>query len=107
MAPPAEAPEKGAAPARKAAKKVDVVAEETPNPNARKFTASIPVVASGSLTFASEAEAAAHPLGKAIWDVGGVKSVFAVKDFVTVTKMDDADWAKLVPKLTKAIKGAL
>ena len=48
-----------------------------------------------------------HPLGKAIWAIGGVKSVFAVKDFVTVTKLEDAEWSKLTPKLTKAIKGAL
>ena len=91
-------------PAKKA---VDVTPEDTPNPNARKFSCSVRVVEKGSLSFASAEEAEKHPLGKAIFAVGGVKSVFAVNDFVTVTKTDDADWGKLTPKLVKAIKAAV
>lgn len=88
-------------------KPVDVVAEDTPNPNARKFTTTTTVVEKGSLSFNSAEDAEKHPLGKAIWACGGVKGVFAVKDFVTVTKDDAADWAKLSPKVVKAIKKAL
>jgi hypothetical protein len=36
-----------------------------------------------------------------------ISSIFAVKDFVTVTKDDTADWAKLSPKVVKALKKAL
>lgn len=105
-APVAEAPK--AEPAAKPAKKKPTVsAEDTPNPNARKFVCSVTVVEKGSLSFGSAADAEAHPLGKAVFAVPGVKSMFAVKDFVTVTKTDDADWAKLSPKLVKAIQGAL
>lgn len=86
---------------------VTVTGEDTPNPNARKFTCSVKVVQQGSLSFGTAAEAAGHPIGKAVFAVGGVKSVFAVNDFVTVTKSDDADWAKLAPRLAAAIKGAL
>lgn len=100
----AEAHKAEKAPARK---KPTVTAEDTPNPNARKFACSVKVVEKGSLSFNSAEEAEKHPLGKAVWAVEGVKSVFAVNDFVTVTKTDDADWAKLSPKLVKAIQSAL
>jgi len=93
---------------KKAAKKaVEVIAEDTPNPNARKFSTSVTVVEKGSLSFNSAEDAEKHPLGKAIWACGGVKGIFAVKDFVTVTKDDTADWAKLSPKVVKALKKAL
>jgi len=87
---------------------VRVFAEETPNPNARKFTVTgVVVVAKGSLSFNSAAEAESNPLGKAIFSVDGVRSVFAVKDFVTVTKEDGADWGRLEGSVVKAIQGAL
>lgn len=104
--PAAEGPRAESA-AKPTKKKPSVSAEDTPNPNARKFVCSVTVVEQGSLSFGSAADAEAHPLGKALFAVPGVKSVFAVKDFVTVTKTDDADWAKLSPKLVKAIQGAL
>ncbi len=102
---PAAEPE--AKKAKVAKKAVDVSPEDTPNPNARKFACSVRVVEKGSLSFASAEEAEKHPLGKALFAVGGVKSVFAVNDFVTVTKTDDGDWAKLTPKLVKAIKASV
>jgi hypothetical protein len=109
-APPAEEPaaEEPTAVDKKAPKRVvEVTAEDTPNPNARKFSTSVTVVEKGSLSFNNAGEADAHPLGKALWAVGGVRGVFAVKDFVTVTKEEGADWAKLSPKVVKALKKAL
>ena len=47
-----------------------------------------------------------NALGEAIFKVVGVKSVFGVNDFVTVTKEDGADWAYLEPALTNAIQSA-
>ena len=95
----AKAPEVGAHIA------VDVT--ETPNPNARKFTCSITVIEKGSLSFNAADEAATHPIGKHIWAVGGVKGIFAVKDFVTVTKTNEAEWNDLVPKVIPAIRKGL
>lgn len=80
---------------------------ETPNPNARKFTCSITVIEKGSASFNTETEANSHPIGRYIWALGGVKGVFAVKDFVTVTKTDGADWATLSPRMAAAIRRGL
>lgn len=86
---------------------VRVEASDTPNPNARKFTCSITVVEKGSLSFQTADEAKGHPIGRNLWGVGGVKGIFAVKDFITVTKEDAADWTSLTPKLVTAIQQGL
>ncbi len=91
----------GHAPPAKA--KVQVYAEDTPNPNARKFTCSVRVVEKGSLSFNGAEDAAGHAFAGALFSITGVKSVFAVKDFVTVTRAADADWAVLTPKITAVL----
>jgi hypothetical protein len=77
---------------------------ETPNPNARKYTCSVTVIEKGSASFNTAEEAASHPIGKHIWPLGGVKGIFAVKDFVTVTKTAEADWGDLSRRLPDAIR---
>lgn len=97
--------------AKKAAPKppppVEVFAEATPNPNALKFSCSKKVVAKGSLSFNSVETAEEHPLGKALFAVPGVRMVFAVNDFVTVTKAPEVSWHELAPKLEGVIAAAL
>ena len=108
-APKAEGKPKAARKGKTAASKpqVDVHAEQTPNPNARKFTVvGKQVVEKGSLSFNSKAEAEASPLGSALFLVVGVRSIFAVKDFVTVTKEDNADWDYLESAVINAIQSA-
>jgi hypothetical protein len=85
--------------------RVDV--SDTPNPNARKFTCSVTVIEKGSLSFNAADEAASHPIGRHVWAVGGVKGIFAVKDFVTVTKAPEADWGQLTPKIIPAVRRGL
>lgn len=89
------------------ARSVDVRADDTPNPNARKFTCSVTVVEKGSLSFNTREEAEKNPLAKALFGLGGVKSVFMVKDFVTVTREESADWGALSPRIIETIKARL
>ena len=86
---------------------VSVHAEETPNPNAMKFTVDRSLVESGSISFNAAAEAEDHALGKALFAVDGVRSIFAVNDFVTVTKDDTAGWDAVGPAVADAIKQCL
>lgn len=80
---------------------------ETPNPNAHKFTCSVTVIEKGSASFNAPEEAASHPIGRYIWALGGVRGIFAVKDFVTVTKAPEADWATLSARIPDAIRRGL
>ncbi len=93
--------------APKPTRSVDVYAEDTPNPNARKFTASVRVLEKGSLSVNSEADAQKHPIGAALWPLGGIRGIFAVNDFVTVTKEDGASWDTLSPRIVEALRRAL
>lgn len=96
-------------PKKAAAKKKapTVRSEETPNPNAHKYVVGQKVVEKGSLSFSSASEAKDHPLGHALFAVKGVASIFAVNDFVTVTRTPDADWTALDAAVITAISRTL
>ena len=70
----------------------------TPNPNSLKITVSVPVSAK-PLTFASAASAQDDPLARKLFQVAGVKSVFMISNFVTVTKDPGTDWDAIAIRL--------
>jgi hypothetical protein len=76
----------------------------TPNPNSLKFTVSVPVSAKPA-TFATPVAAQADPLAKKLFEVPGVKSVFMISNFVTVTKDPATDWDAIANKLAGIVEG--
>ena len=106
MAPEPEAPAPAPPPARPK-EPVEVYIEETPNPYARKFVCSVPVVAKGSLVFNDAKSAEDNPIGKALFAIDGVRTVFATKDFITVTSHADANWRDLQPHIWATLVGVL
>ena len=85
--------------------KIDNI-EETPNPNAVKFVLKEPVTNGTTRSFHTAAEAEADPLGKALFEVGEVASVFYMDRMITVEKEDMADWDDLLPRLAVPIRAA-
>ena len=83
---------------------VSVSFEGTPNPNAMKFMLSCVSVEKGSLSFNSAEEAAGNPLGERLFAIPGVIGVFAVADFVTVTKDATAGWGRLTHPIVEALE---
>ena len=65
----------------------------TPNPDAMKFT--LDRRFDEMFTIASAEDAQDTPFAKAVFDAGGVASVFGTADFVTITRTDGADWAAI------------
>jgi hypothetical protein len=82
---------------------VDIIPEPTPNPNAMKFTVGQKICETGSFTFSVADDEISHPVARAVLGVDGVKTVFGVNDFITVTKDESVDWDGLVPLLLSAI----
>ncbi|HYP53945.1 MAG TPA: NifU N-terminal domain-containing protein, partial [Pyrinomonadaceae bacterium] len=80
--------------------------EETPNPNAVKFVLREPVTNGAPRQFKSAEDAAQDPLGKALFDIGQVVSVFYMDRMVTVEKEETADWDDLLPRLAVPIRAA-
>ena len=96
---PAAAPAPAPAPV---AGGVDVYPEDTPNPNAYKFTVSTKVAPKAFS--ASKAEEAETPLASELIGLDGVTSIFGVNDFITITKAESASWDSLIPAVTAVIQ---
>ncbi len=82
--------------------------DETPNPQAGKFTVGRTLVEGRrGMTFDSADAAAEEPIAARLLAEPGVRSVFIVADFVTVTKDADASWADLAPRVQAALRQVL
>ncbi|HYF06075.1 MAG TPA: NifU family protein [Acetobacteraceae bacterium] len=79
--------------------------EATPNPATLKFLPGQDVLGGrGTADFTSPADAAGRSaLAERIFALGDVARVFLGSDFVTVTKIHDADWTLLKPRVLGAI----
>jgi len=86
---------------------ITVTAQPTPNPNAMKFSVNRQLTEGSSRTYGSAAEAAGDALAAALFAVPGVKTVFILNDFVTVTKQPEAAWGDLAPAAEAALRTAL
>lgn len=74
--------------------------QPSPNPNALRFQ--LDTTLPGTLSFASAAEAEAHPFAKAVFAAEGVANVFGVNDFVTVNRAAGADWGPIIAAVQQA-----
>jgi hypothetical protein len=82
--------------------------QQTPNPNAGKFTVGRKLIEGrGSRSYYTREQAASDSVGAALFELDGVASVFIVDDFVTVTKDASADWSELAPQVIAALERVL
>jgi hypothetical protein len=83
---------------------VEITVEGTPNPNAAKFTLNR-VVATQGTTYRDPASAPVE-WAKRILSLPGVAQVFAVNNFISVTKRPEADWHHLAPQVEQVLQEA-
>ena len=81
---------------------VEIVVERTPNPNSLKFTVNQPVTAKG-ISVTSRETATAHPLAHKLFEVPGVKGLYLMNNFISVTKEPSAQWEMMVPALQTVV----
>ena len=67
----------------------------TPNPQALKFIVSEVLLKLEARNFISIEEAKDDPLASGIFNIGGVKSVFYMENFITVEKDADTGWGNI------------
>jgi NFU1 iron-sulfur cluster scaffold homolog, mitochondrial len=73
-----------------------VYAEATPNPASMKFVANRLIIEpEKAVEYLSEADAEGSPLALQLFKGGYVKSLYFYNNFVTITKTDAADWARI------------
>lgn len=84
---------------------VSIHVSETPNPDSRKFIVNRDVIDEGSLTFVRPLEEDAPPLVQLLFGIPEVKSIFLMKNFVSVTQKNGAEWGDLQMEVGKRIQG--
>jgi hypothetical protein len=72
----------------------------TPNPNALRFSLDVTLPATMNVT--SKAGADGNDFAQAVFDAGGVASVFGVNDFVTITREPNANWDGIIAAVQAA-----
>jgi hypothetical protein len=82
---------------------LSVTVQPTPNVNALKFVLNRRVTEGRSQTFI-DPNTAASPLAGDILRISGVRQVFFLNDFITVTRTEGADWAVVVPQVETLIR---
>jgi Fe-S cluster biogenesis protein NfuA len=76
---------------------VFIQTEETPNPESLKFLPGRVVLATGTLSFTTEADCVSSPFARRLLQIDGVGGVFFGSDFITITKVSEKEWYVLKP----------
>jgi Fe-S cluster biogenesis protein NfuA len=77
--------------------------EQTPNPATLKFLPGRTVLEHGTLDMRKSEDAISSPLASRLFKIEDVAAVFFGKDFITITKVGDADWQLLKPVILGVI----
>ncbi|KAL4506442.1 hypothetical protein ABPG72_000013 [Tetrahymena utriculariae] len=82
-----------------------IQAKSTPNPNFLKFVPSGKTVMTDgtSLDFIAARYAHVSPLAKKLFTIDGVNRVFYGKDYISISKKEEADWNELKPQIFSLI----
>jgi Fe-S cluster biogenesis protein NfuA len=80
--------------------------EDTPNPNAMKFTLKEPLTWGVTRSYENAGQAKDDELATALFDIEHVTNVFYVDKWITVTQDGGADWPELVRKVAAPIRAA-
>lgn len=86
---------------------VRVTVEATPNPNAAKFVLDRSLPEQKSRSFFDPDAAGDDPLARRLFAVPGVRALFMVDNFITVTKAEEVGWPEIVGELEEAIRAEL
>jgi hypothetical protein len=81
-----------------------ITVEATPNPNALKFTVDRVLWPGRARTVATPEQAFGFPLAARLLAVPGVRSLLFLRDFVTVTRVPEADWEPIIAAVKQAIE---
>lgn len=82
---------------------VQVHVQSTPNENALKFVTNRKVTEGRSQTF-TDPSTAASPLARDLLAISGVRQVFFLNDFITITRHGGVAWEDVVPRAEALIR---
>jgi hypothetical protein len=83
---------------------LEISTQGTPNPNAAKFTLNRIVAAQGR-TY-RDATSAQDEWARQLLGIPGVTQVFAINNFISVTKVPEAAWGAIGPQVEAVLRRA-
>lgn len=87
--------------------RLEIQVEGTPNPNAAKFVLGSGTLGSAGRTYFSAADAEGDSLAERLFEIQGVRALFMVDNFITVTRSEDTAWDEIVEEVLCAIREEL
>ena len=87
--------------------RLEIQVEGTPNPNAAKFVLGSGTLGSAGRTYFSAAAAEGDSLAERLFEIQGVRALFMVDNFITVTRSEDTAWDEIVEGALCAIRDEL
>ena len=87
--------------------RLEIQVEGTPNPNAAKFVLGSGNLGSAGRTYFSVADADGDSLAERLFEIQGVRALFMVDNFITVTRSEDTAWDEIVEGVLCAIREEL
>ena len=82
---------------------LQVSVQPTPNENALKFVTNRRVTEGRSQTF-TDPSTAASPLARELLGISGVRQVFFLNDFITITRHAGVEWDQVVSRAEALIR---
>jgi hypothetical protein len=89
------------------AEPLQIRVEATPNPNALKISVNRAMWEGRAQTFSTPEQAVTSPLARDLLAVPGVKSVFFLRDFVTISRESGVAWEPIVAQVETVLRGHL
>lgn len=83
---------------------VQINIQHTPNPNSVRIGADSVLFEGSKSTSVKAGESTEHALAAALVAIEGVDNIFGMRDFVTVSKLPDADWDSIIPQVEEAFQ---
>ena len=86
-------------------KDISIYTESNPNPQSMKFVFDFLLIEDEQIFDSSEEERVDHcPLAIALFDLGYIKRVFFMHNFITLTKHSTVEWSDIIPELKNFLK---
>ena len=79
----------------------------TPNPNAAKFVLDRSILGEQGRSYFDAESAEPDALASRLFQIAGVRALFMVDNFITVTKSDEASWDDMVEAIRTSIQEGL
>jgi len=92
---------------KKMTEELELSAMPTPNPNTIKFIVNRELLQKGSYEFNSPKEAEGSIIAEILFTVEGLSQVFVGKNFISITKQQDAGWEDVLEDSSNRIKETL